>query len=655
MSKYLLNVSITPVQEFIAEARKIRDLWIGSYLLSYLTFKALEPFIKDTQCEIIYPHVEDSPFYRIEIERNSVSPQSLQIASLPNHFLVVVPDEYKPKDLVDRSKNSYQNFWLGNIAAVVKDRIQSAFNNIQQNIGWTGNKWDSLWDVQVEDHWQYMWVAIPVTDNELKSNYQDKVKRIQRFLEERKLTRTFEQWKGSTAIKCTQCGRREVLGPEDLQKNSRFWSEIRAKFKTEIREGDRLCAICIIKRFIKASDILKKLKDIRFESTRDIAFIPFRKHLSMKQGDYIELIDKANLLRMHVIPHQENFTKVENIDSIYFYRDEILPKKLLKEFFPDIQKGTNEYEDKKKELEAPSKELKEVLDKLYKDLMMEPSKYYGVLFMDGDNMGKWMSGMLPEGGSEGFTKEKHKERSRRLGKTGNEVMPRIVSGYHTPLVYSGGDDLLALAPVDYLLSLAFKVRQEFSSKGFYPEATTSAGMVIAHYSENLRRVLVEGRKAVERAKELFKGQSKDSFLITLILSSGTFITFGYRWFLNKGVSVVEDVMKRLIKWQKDGLLSPRFIYDVLQCIESFYYYERNELRFDNRLFEPEVKRLFLRHCEKDKDGKTTIPESEIEKVVRYLAEIGKDDRLYKNFDIKENLSGLLRITAFMAREVVEVV
>lgn len=81
--KYLLNVSITPVQEFIAEARKTRDLWIGSYVLSFITFKALEPFIKNSACEIIYPAYKELPFYKKLYMRENVSAEDFQVSSLP--------------------------------------------------------------------------------------------------------------------------------------------------------------------------------------------------------------------------------------------------------------------------------------------------------------------------------------------------------------------------------------------------------------------------------------------------------------------------------------------------------------------------------------------------------------------------------------------
>ncbi|MBC7288750.1 MAG: type III-B CRISPR-associated protein Cas10/Cmr2, partial [Armatimonadetes bacterium] len=42
-----VHVSFGPVQEFVAEARKTRDLWAGSYLLSYLAAHAIRAVIEN--------------------------------------------------------------------------------------------------------------------------------------------------------------------------------------------------------------------------------------------------------------------------------------------------------------------------------------------------------------------------------------------------------------------------------------------------------------------------------------------------------------------------------------------------------------------------------------------------------------------------------
>ena len=41
-----LSFSLGPVQSFIASARTVRDLWTGSYLLSFLTFEAMRPILE---------------------------------------------------------------------------------------------------------------------------------------------------------------------------------------------------------------------------------------------------------------------------------------------------------------------------------------------------------------------------------------------------------------------------------------------------------------------------------------------------------------------------------------------------------------------------------------------------------------------------------
>ncbi len=667
-NKYLLNVSIGPVQEFIAEARKTRDLWIGSYLLSYITFKALEPFIDNKNCEIIYPSITDSPFY-INKKKNgrSVSQEELQIASLPNHFLIVVPEgdfyqliESSKKNFEKKKNEKDEKCWWLDLTKIVKDRIQPSFNDIQNQIGWKGNNWGSLWDSQVKDLWQYMWVAIPVTDEELNNNYQEKARRIQRFLEERKLTRIFNQWHGSEAIKCTQCGHREVLGPEDFGKISEFWDAVHRTYKTQVRKADRLCAICTIKRFIKPSDILAGLKEPGFESTRDIAVIPFREFLKQKKEsgkfDEKELIENVNKLRKIIFPDKKDREPVDDVDDIegdFLYEDELSSEKMLKEYFPVKKKGTSEYDKKKRELENPAGELRETIGRIYDKFQTKPSKYYAALFMDGDNMGKWMSGALPENSSVPFTKKEHTSRSSKLGRLGVQLVPAIVKRFKAYTVYSGGDDLLTLVPLDYVLDLAKEIRETYSKEGIHEKSTTSAGIVIAHYSYSFMRTLIEGRKAVERAKGMFPSKpEKDAFSITLILSSGTVVTGGYKWFLQtEGIieSVIDKMMARIIRWQMEELLSPRFIYDVLGCLDCFYYRDK----LDSMLFKTEVARLFKRHCATDRNSKIKIPEQDIEDTVHFLSIVGSHDSS-KRFNVKENLEGLLRISTFIARESVKI-
>ena len=52
----MLMFTIGPVQSFIEASRKTEDLWMGSYILSYLIATAMEK-VQGDGIEIIYPAI----------------------------------------------------------------------------------------------------------------------------------------------------------------------------------------------------------------------------------------------------------------------------------------------------------------------------------------------------------------------------------------------------------------------------------------------------------------------------------------------------------------------------------------------------------------------------------------------------------------------
>src|SRR4051794_18679490 len=54
MIAHLLAVAVGPVQEFIAAARRTRDLWLGSFLLSEVS-KAAARAVRDHGGNLIFP------------------------------------------------------------------------------------------------------------------------------------------------------------------------------------------------------------------------------------------------------------------------------------------------------------------------------------------------------------------------------------------------------------------------------------------------------------------------------------------------------------------------------------------------------------------------------------------------------------------------
>ena len=619
--KYLLKVTITPVQEFISEARKVKDLWVGSYLLSMVSYKALKPFIKEQSCEIIYPHYESLPVYEktagnsVTTEQPQTTTEQLQTATTPNQFLVIVPEEQIDTLIKDSQDNCFK-YWQE-----IKEKVKGIIEIKDDFI--------KLWDNQIQDHWQYMWVAIPITDDDLDKNYTAKAQAIQKLLDERKLTRTFNQWQGSKAIKCTQCGHREAMGPEDLLDNRTFWEKYQSEKPKYIRKGDRLCAVCLIKRFIQADYFdVSGLSIPSFESTLDIAVKPFRK-IVKDNSEFLKSVQDLCRAINTDVPQ-----KIDAIEPEFFYSDEL--DRTIKG-----EKASNS--DKEKAKEKAVDNLKQILNQIKKQHKVTPSRYYAILFADGDNIGKWLTGAISADATP-FIKCKHKEYSKQIAELAVDIANKS-NKLGADVIYSGGDDLLAMAGVDNVLQLGVEVREEFKNKNL--PVTTSAGIVFANASEPLNLVLTEGRRALESAKQLFYDK-KDAFYINLILSSGIRVLAGYHWFIKKDgdpISVINDVILKLARWLKQNKgLSPQFIYDVLKRLDYYYEYRDRRKEFASELFIDETSRLFKRHWQEE----STLPADYID-LIEFLAEMGKGSA-NKGFDIQENLSGILRITAFLARE-----
>ena len=88
----LVRIKISPVQDFIKNAKKEADLWAGSHMLSYLTFQALKPIIEEFGPDaVIYPHLRGQPFFVKEFLGEN--PKGLEVANIPNKALVVVSEE----------------------------------------------------------------------------------------------------------------------------------------------------------------------------------------------------------------------------------------------------------------------------------------------------------------------------------------------------------------------------------------------------------------------------------------------------------------------------------------------------------------------------------------------------------------------------------
>src|SRR5579875_4013559 len=94
MTKYMLLFSLGPVQSFIAQARKTRDLWLGSYLLSLLMEAGMKGIAKES---FIFPAKQ-------KIQDN--------IPDLPNKYIAVFDKLEDARGAAEQSEAQIHACWL---------------------------------------------------------------------------------------------------------------------------------------------------------------------------------------------------------------------------------------------------------------------------------------------------------------------------------------------------------------------------------------------------------------------------------------------------------------------------------------------------------------------------------------------------------------
>jgi len=599
--EYLALVSVGPVQEFISEARKVRDLWIGSQLLSLMTRKALE---------YLSPH-GDGIIVPVRVRSHS------EYACVPNRFIARTNLE-QLQNLAGKGSSPIPETWR-QICDKARER--------------SGVELDSdslrLWDFQLHDLWQLMWVAIPVSDTDLQSDYSAKVQQLQQALESRKATRTFDAWVGSHAFKCSQCGKREAMGPAKRSENRKFWREVARNPAGQVRDGDSLCAVCLVKRFVAAEAL--GLDEPKFASTADVAVQSFKEALKARPdaGEVKRLQAAINGLLPLLGRKGIGENNIDAIPGVLLFAEELRPQSLVKEFFPWLQRNGPGFENKARELKEQAQNVQKCLGDIRETLGIEPSKYYVLFQMDGDHMGEYMSHV------ENVTEQRDK--SKLLGELATEI-PDELSGRGWRTVYSGGDDVLAMGPLEDALAVALTAARRFRQK--LPGRTASAGMVITHYHNPLRKALQMLRENVEDAKEVY---GRDALVTTVWLASGTAYTCGHKW------DMVEQSMLPALSWMKRGL-SPAFVHDVLEELDAFYHEDGTQ--FETQMFLDYAGRLFKRHLPPGDNADT-----EGERFLQKLATVAYPDNVRalarSGEDVMQVFADSLRVIPFMHRERVE--
>ncbi|MEJ5276599.1 MAG: type III-B CRISPR-associated protein Cas10/Cmr2 [Thermogemmata sp.] len=576
----LLAFALGPVQRFIEAARTVRDLWSGSMILSWLAFRAMRPILEQFgPTAFIYPALRGIPLVDLWLRQPKLLGESKvplpgvkqrRAPSLPHRFLALVPwgaNGAKAKALAIECQQAAKE--------AVRELADAVHGVLDQPLSSLCADWDKRWQYQVENYFSFAAAVVPlggsaeevdtrladllagqssfaeafpeaeavrnlaraIPPNQQPGYPQDHAGRWQYQVElvQRSLAahRTIRHVPPNPAItpgerfpqKCTLLGSFEQMGPDDLSASRQFWDMAAEKVNihgVRIRPREGLCAVALMKRFAGPALLAKELQispdDLRFPDTWTVAAAEW---LVRAQIDPVEVRRKYgdwNGQWLHWHGEQDD---------------------------PD-------------EPRCPPAVINRI--KQAREAHAWPPIYYAILKLDGDNLGGWLRGenspkvrevMHPDlvryyEGLGAHTKAGldakrpvgpalHAAISTALTNFALHVVPDVVAEHHGTVIYSGGDDTLALLPVSTVLACVRKLQQIYTSDWYThngreylmmgSRATLSGGIVLVHATDNLRLALQDARAAEHQAKEA----GRDALAITVRRRSGEHTTAVCPW------------------------------------------------------------------------------------------------------------------------------
>jgi CRISPR-associated protein Cmr2 len=330
-------------------------------------------------------------------------------------------------------------------------------------------------------------------------------------------------------------------------------------------------------------------------------------------------------------------------------------------------------------------------NKLYKQVG-KPKKYYAILYLDGDNMGKWLSGELlpkiqyaynsevwrnmPENfknSLQAYTANKiltpaiHSAISTALRNYAIEFVKKIVEEEHLgKLIYAGGDDVLAFVNLKDLFDVMEKLRWAFSGQikfengvikvdtsnesgfvlkdGVYyltmgKNTTCSMGVVIAHYKEPLKIVIDKVFEVNKKAKDM----GRNRFAICLLKHSGEERVGVAEWRIDSVMTTT--VLKNLREWMNKDREEKRYISDGFIQKFKMEFVKLKETSFSEGIINTELIRLVTRAYNKKPNEKEEEKRKFIEEFVKTAEKL-----FWRTGGDIDNFTNLLEIASFMNKE-----
>lgn len=420
----LLVYSLTPVQGFLSRARKLRDYWTGSVLLSWLAFCGIRAVIETLGPDhVLYPSLIDQPLVDEYLqqrfrdwsgfERNKLL-KDASIASFPNKFVCLVPAGQEA-EIAEAIQESIQQAWM----ALTKATRET----VMEVTGLDHDYPKEQFERQCRSFWEHQWSACSLLGAEAKDAVEELLgagniqqqwetmersrglskkvygnpgngesalygathKLVQSALASIKPSRS-DQRTPEPGIKCDLYPEFEIVTvePEENPDSSkdRFWKTLRGRWhnKMDFRKTERLCTIALIKRL--AYKVVRKTEDPSLQLLASVLDDEgFPSSTEMAAADLLDHAEDCGVLHFKERRLFAQWLHEKKDDESGKKRDD------------DLLESEEEEAEYKRRDEA--KEFRYILNELshkHHRSHSNPDNYYALLLMDGDKMGNLVNG-----------------------------------------------------------------------------------------------------------------------------------------------------------------------------------------------------------------------------------------------------------------------
>lgn len=612
---YLITLRIGPVQSFIAAARRTRDLWFGSYMLSEVSKAAAHAWLDAGVTELIWPAFGAD----LEQAKRRLAPcdatigrqdsdERLDCLNSGAQLLARLGegDPDRARQIINAGKAAARRRWEG-----FADQALAWLEGRRGGVTAQGDRVrQGQWDRQRGDLIEFAAAWARYSDD---AHYGKAYQQLEQLLEARRRTRDFAPGAispndelGYRLPKSSLDGRQETVLTEALQQPG-LAGPNRERIRLGLGDGsDQLDCPGLVKRLTAVRRLpgsqaaqsgggdYRTLKE-QFTPIPRIAADPWVRRV-IEAGDRFEPLSPVmeRLVRCELVTRvRGNF----NTYTPFPYDGEFLYPFRIE---AALARHSRSQDPLAKEICSALRELELRLTPLWQR-HGAPCPYSAMLIGDGDGVGTWM-----RSASDRAT---HLRRSEAIAHFAERV-PERVQRHRGHAIYAGGDDLLALIPLDSVVTCADALRSFFSACitkavpaapiGAPDSPTLSVGIAVAHFMTPMSRIRAIAKRAERIAKEGDgpAPQPRNGLAIIVAPRSGPPMTLRDRWDNHPHESIAQ--------WQRlyqENQMPDRLAYDLKHLDRTLGTLANlsSDLR---QLVESEIRRIIQR---KRASGDTPIP------------------------------------------------